>query len=306
MPEQIAAHLVPEITQQQRLSDYLCGIFEALPSRKSVKNAIKKGRVQINGQQAYTGDWVQVGQTIALLEEPLTSHKIFRLPLEILYEDAHLAVVIKPADYMVNGNAFQTIERALPFNLTPSTQPDAYAFGKAVHRLDRPTSGLLLIAKTASTHQQLGAQFAAKTIKKKYQALAIGELPATGSMDKMVENKAAYTEYNVEQTVDSLKNGRLSLVNLYPHTGRTHQLRQHLASLGCPILGDALYGIEGLILRHKGLFLRAVGLRFLHPHTQEQLDFQLPTPHKFTALLAREQRRYDRYQMTLPSDSPKT
>ncbi|MGH1334853.1 MAG: pseudouridine synthase [Aureispira sp.] len=292
----IATHIVPKLNEKQRLSDYLCGVLEALPSRKSVKNAIKKGRVYLNGARAYTGDWVEEGQEIKLTEEAPSTHKVFRLPLEILYEDAYLAVVMKPADYLVNGNAFQTIERALPFNLSASSKVDAYPQARAVHRLDRPTSGLLLIAKTASTHQRLGAQFEHKTIQKRYQAIAIGQLPPTGSMNTPVEGKEAYTNYEVLETVSSLKNGFLSLVNLYPQTGRTHQLRQHLASLGCPILGDALYGIEGLILKHKGLFLRAVGLEFIHPITKEVLVFNLPTPNKFTALLAREQRRYERYQ----------
>jgi RluA family pseudouridine synthase len=228
------------------------------------------------------------------------------LPLEILYEDEQLALLIKPADYVVSGNTFQTIERSLPFNLKPSTAADAYPQAKAVHRLDRPTAGLLLVAKTATARKHLGAQFEQKTIQKRYQAIAIGELPTKGSIATAVDGKAAYTTYSVVQAVDSLKNGRLSLVDLHPQTGRTHQLRQHLASLGCPILGDALYGTEGLILKHKGLFLCAVELRFQHPITEKELHFSLPTPHKFTALLAREQRRYDRYQSTTSSNSKKT
>ena len=290
----IATHLVPTLHESQRLSDYLCGVFEALPSRKSVKKAIKKGRVLINNRSAHTGDWVQEGQLIQLLEDKAVAHKIFRLPLEIVYEDAHLAVVVKPAGYMVNGNAFQTIERALPFNLKPSTLADAYPLPKAVHRLDRPTSGLLLIAKTARAHQALGTQFERKTIQKQYQAIVIGQLPLKGIINTPVDAKEAQTSYEVIEIVPSLRNGHLSLVRLLPQTGRTHQLRQHLAGLGCPILGDALYGIQGLILQHKGLFLRAVGLQFIHPISQEELVFELPTPHKFTALMAREKRRYER------------
>lgn len=291
----IATHIVPRLERKQRLSDYLCGVLEALPSRKSVKNAIKKGRIYVDGQRAYTGDWVQEGQEIKLLEDRAIHNKIFSLPLEILYEDDYLAIIIKPAGYIVNGNAFQTIERALPFNISLSQKADAYQEAKAVHRLDRPTSGLLVVAKTATAHQCLGAQFENKTIEKHYQAIAIGQLPPSGSIDSPVDGKAAYTRYQVSQTVPSLKNGHLSLVDLYPQTGRTHQLRQHLASVGCPILGDALYGIEGLILKHKGLFLRAVGLEFIHPITDKKLAFNLPTPNKFVALLAREKKRYQSY-----------
>lgn len=306
MADIIATHIVPPIEKKARLSDYLCGVWEALPSRKSVKNAIKKGRVQLNGNTAHTGDWVQEGQEINLLEAPASKHKVFRLPLEVLYEDAYLAVILKPAGYRVNGNGFQTIEHALPFNISPSGQADAYPQAKAVHRLDSPTSGLLLVAKTAAAHQHLGAQFEQKTIQKHYQAIVIGQLPPSGSINKEVAGKTAFTDFETVETVPSLKNNYLTLVNLYPKTGRTHQLRQHLASLGCPILGDDQYGKEGLILKHKGLFLRAVGLAFIHPITQESLQFNLPTPHKFTSLLAREKRRFENYHPSSNKDSEKT
>lgn len=291
----LAMHIVPNIEGTQRLSDYLCGVFVQLPSRKSVKTAIKKGAIYVNGQKGHTGDWVQCDQKIELIEIDKVPSKILKMPMDILYEDAYLAVVFKPAGIPVSGNQFRTVENALLYNIEPSTELDALKRPRAAHRLDAPTSGLLLIAKTKQARIHLGAQFEAKTIQKRYQAIVIGEPAPKGSIDFPIEEKASLSNYECLRTVHSLKSGKLSLLDLYPKTGRTHQLRIHLSKLGFPILGDALYGKEGLILKHKGLFLTAIELRFKHPITEEEKVIALETPYKYIALLEREQRRFDRY-----------
>lgn len=288
----VATHIVPEGITQERMSDYLHGVWEQLPSRNSVKTAISKGLVRLDGCRAYTGDWVRTGQLIELLERPNTNQKWFKLPLEVLSEDDHVAVIIKPAGYPVSGRSFQTIENALPFNLQPSTAPDAAQQPRVVHRLDVPTSGLLLIAKTKSARAHLGAQFENKTIQKRYQAVVVGEPPVMGNVNTPIDDKMAYTRYQRLDSVPSLRNKQVSLMDLYPQTGRTHQLRKHMAELGHPIVGDTLYGVEGEVMKHKGLFLRAVELQFVHPHTGLRQSYRLPTPHKFLALLEREKRRY--------------
>lgn len=293
----IESHIVPEAAPRQRLSDYLCGVFVQLPSRNSVKKAIGKGLIRLEGHRGYTGDWVLPGQHIELLE--MTTKKPrrwFKLSLEILYEDDHLAVVVKPAGYPVSGKSFQTIENALPLNLQPSTAPDIASQPRVVHRLDVPTSGLLLVAKTKSARAHLGAQFEAKTIQKRYQALVRGIPPTMGSINTPIDEKVAYTSYQRLRTVPSLRNQQISLMNLYPKTGRTHQLRRHLAELGCPIIGDDLYGEKGNVLKGKGLFLRAVELHFEHPETGLRQLHQLPIPSKFVKFLDREQQRYERHQ----------
>ncbi|WMX13564.1 RluA family pseudouridine synthase [Aureispira sp. CCB-E] len=292
----LATHVVPEIEVPQRLSDYLCGVFAELPSRKSVKTAIKKGAVYVNGKKGHTGDWVKSHQEIQLMDIDHAPRKVLKMPLEVLYEDAYLAVIFKPAGLPVSGNQFRTIEQALLYNLEPSTAPDRLKQPRAAHRLDAPTSGLLLVAKTKQARINLGAQFEAKSIQKRYQAIVIGAPPREGSIVFPIEGKASLSMYECLKTVDSLKSGQLSLLNLYPKTGRTHQLRMHLSKLGFPILGDALYGKEGLILKHKGLFLTAIELTFQHPITEKKQTITLETPYKYTALLAREQRRFDAYQ----------
>lgn len=295
MPIILATHVVPSIERSQRLSDYLCTVFVQLPSRKSVKTAIKKGAIFVDGKKGHTGDWVKKGQKIDLIDLDKAPSKILKMPMEVLYEDAYLAVVFKPAGLPVSGNQFRTVENALLYNIQLSTEADALKQPRAAHRLDAPTSGLLLIAKTKQARINLGAQFEAKTIQKRYQAIVIGATAPKGEINIPIEGKASLSFYECLQTVDSLKSGQLSLLNLYPKTGRTHQLRIHLSKLGFPILGDALYGTEGLILKHKGLFLTAIELRFKHPVSGEEQTLVLPTPYKYEALLKREQRRFDNY-----------
>lgn len=290
----LATHWVPLDIEQQRLSDYLCGVFPQLPSRKSVKVAIKKGAIYVNGKKGHTGDWVLPKQKIELLEIESAPTKILQLPLDVLYEDDSIAVVFKPAGIPVSGNQFRTIENALLHNISPSDRVDALKKPRAVHRLDAPTSGLLLIAKTRQARIHLGAQFEAKTIQKRYQAIVMGQPPIEGTIDLPIEGKASVSYFICLRTVDSLRSGQLSLLNLFPQTGRTHQLRIHLSQLGFPILGDKLYGTEGQILKGKGLFLTALELEFEHPTTQKRQQIKLPTPYKYTALLDREQRRFNK------------
>lgn len=290
----LETHTVPPNISSIRLSDYAIGIFRIIPTRKGIKKAIKKKCVWIDGLPADTGRWVQSGQVIQLMEPESQPTKIFKLPLTIFFEDEYIAVINKPAGIVVSGNQYRTIQNALPFNLTISKMEDVLTIPMPAHRLDHPTSGLLLIAKTRKARVMLGKQFEDKVIEKKYQAIVIGELPDVGSIDFSIDGKTAYTRFETNRIIRSLKNNYLTLVDLYPTTGRTHQLRIHLAKSGWPILGDKLYGQEGMILKNKGLFLTAVGLSFTHPITEELITVTKDAPAKFNLLLAREQRRWDR------------
>jgi len=291
----IASHTVPNEVEKQRLSDYLCGVFLQLPSRKSVKKAIKSGAVYVNGKKGFTGDWVLPEQQIELMDLDVKPTKIFEFKMDVLYQDEDIAVIHKPSGIAVSGNKFRTVENALLYNIQVSSKPDAFKKPRPVHRLDSPTSGLLLIAKTKQARIDLGKQFEERMIKKRYQAIVIGETPLAGTIDFDVEDKPSISTFERVRVVESLKNGHLSLLNLYPQTGRTHQLRIHLSQLGFPILGDSLYGKEGLILKHKGLFLVAVALEFEHPVSGTKQAIEIDMPYKFGALLNREQRRYEAY-----------
>ena len=247
--------------------EYEQQIFQLIKSRKGIKNAISRGEILVNNEKSSTGHWVKSGQKIELLESTINPPKAYNLKLEIVYEDEHFAVINKPAGIPVSGNQYRTIQNALIGNIIPSNEKDALRWPKPVHRLDSPTSGLLLIAKTAFTLVKLGQHFQNKKIQKKYRAIVIGKLPKSGRIDFEIEGKLAQTNYELIRVVPSLRNKYLSLVELFPKTGRTHLLRIHLSKLGFQIMGETLYGNEGEVFRGNGLFLTAIGLTFQHAVT---------------------------------------
>lgn len=238
---------------------------------------------------------MQFGQVIDLLATPQSQPKLFELHLEVLYEDNFMAAIHKPAGFSVSGNTYKTIYNALPFNLQKSTEPDALPWPTPVHRLDNQTSGILLIAKTKTAQIALGNQFKNHTIQKKYCAVVIGKVLRNGKINSPIEDKTAETDFEVVNVVNSLRYEYLSLLNVFPKTGRTHQIRIHLSNIGHPVFGDKLYVEEKLLHRGKGLFLCACEISFLHPKSSEEMAIKIATPHKFESLLLREQRRWLNY-----------
>lgn len=261
-----------------------------------MKKAIKKKKVLVDGIVASTGLWVKPGQRIELCDLELPPVKVYEVQLEVIYEDEHIAVINKPAGISVSGNLFRTIQNALPFNLKSSSRKDALPVFRPVHRLDNPTCGLLLIAKTSQAIGELGVQFENRTITKQYTAVVIGNLPDKGKVDMPVDGKDAISSFRVIRRNNSIRNQTLSMVHLFPKTGRTHQLRIHMAGMGTPILGDKLYGSEGEILRKKGLFLCATGLQFHHPFTKEKMDLSVDPPYKFGRFMEMEEMRWEKYK----------
>ena len=288
-------HIVPAGTKDMRLCDYARDAFPSIPSRKGIKKAIKRGEILLNGQPCDGAVWVKPGQQLQLVDPQANPPKDYRISLDVVFEDEHLAIINKAPGIEVSGNKFKTVENALAGNLQISNEKDALPWPRPVHRLDYPTSGLLLIAKTKKAQVELGRQFEQKTIQKRYRAVLIGEIPESGVIKTPVNEFAAESAYRRVKTVDSLKSKVLTLVDLFPKTGRTHQLRIHMASLGCPILGDSLYGEEGMILRSKGLFLAAVELDFIHPASGREHNISIEQPAKFDSFLEREQRRFDNF-----------
>jgi len=235
---------------------------------------------------------VQYGQVIDLLETPQSQPKIFELELEVLFEDHFMAAIHKPAGFSVSGNAYKTIYNSLPYNLKKSSEPDALPWPTPVHRLDNQTSGILLIAKTKTAQIALGNQLENHTIQKKYCAVVIGKVLSKGKIKTPIEDKTAQTDFEVVTVVNSLRFEHLSLLNVFPKTGRTHQIRIHLASIGHPIFGDKLYVEEKMLHKGKGLFLCACEISFLHPKTSEEINLKIAPPYKFESLFLREQRRW--------------
>lgn len=196
-----------------------------------------------------------------------------------------MAVINKPAGILVSGNSFKTIDNALEQNIAKSNLVDATK-PRPVHRLDYPTTGLLLIGKTSASILALNKLFENKEITKTYLAVTIGKMSIEGTITTMVDNKKALSKYNVIKSVNSKKFAYLNLVKLRPETGRKHQLRVHLSSTGNPILGDAQYGIEGKIIKGKGLYLHAYSLDFIHPFTNDKMSFKKEPHKKFAKLFS--------------------
>ena len=161
----LQSHIVPpSSTPAERISEYARKIFPNIPSRKGIKKAILRNEILLNGKPVETGRWVQPGNQIDWVDLELKMPKILPLKLEVVFEDEHLAVINKPAGIIVSGNQFRTVENALLHNISKSIEKDSLRKPRAVHRLDSPTSGLLLVAKTALAHLKLSQQFEAKTI----------------------------------------------------------------------------------------------------------------------------------------------
>jgi 23S rRNA pseudouridine1911/1915/1917 synthase len=194
-------------------------------------------------------------------------------PLSVLFEDDHLAVIHKPAGILVSGNSFKTIANALAQNIQRSKLSDATK-PQPVHRLDYATTGILLVGKTCSSIRALNRLFEAKEIKKTYYAIAIGQMNHQGRITSEIDGKKSLSDYQLCESVSSKRFGKLNLVELKPLTGRRHQLRKHLSSIGNPILGDKEYGIENLVLNGKGLYLHAYSLSFIHPFTKTNVFFK--------------------------------
>lgn len=289
-------HTVEGNPTQLRLDDYLPGVFVGLETKSAVKKAIKKGLVVVNSQPARTAVILKKGDQVTWSKPLKDESRVLPLELEVVYEDDYLAVIYKPAGIIVSGNRFRCIENALPGNLRASTQPDVLPAPLAIHRLDGLTAGLLITAKTYRVHRALGELMQTKAIQKAYTALVMGEPMPQGEWRTPIDGKAALTRYEVLKSWPSLRSGCLSLVKLFPATGRTHQLRIHLAEAGFPILGDALYGRAGQVLQHKGLFLCATGLTFVHPIHGEQIELEIEAPRKFRTFPEAEKRRFLKYR----------
>lgn len=288
MSTQTETHIVPQLESPIRMQDYGVGIFNATVTKSALKKALKKRYIRVDGLVASTATFIRGGETISIsIPEEVSPKKKLIFPLEVLFEDEYLAVIHKPAGILVSGNSFKTIANALPQNIKRSNLPDA-ARPQPVHRLDYATTGILLVGKTSSSIRALNKLFENKEVRKTYYAVAIGEMEASGRITTEVDGKKSRSNYTGIQSVASERFGKLNLLQLEPETGRRHQLRIHLSSIGNPILGDKDYGIEGLILNGKGLYLHAYSLEFKHPFTNEALALKDELPERFTKLFVEE------------------
>ncbi len=277
----------------ERLDKALAAHFAAL-SRVQVQNLIHDGRVMVNDRPVKASHRLEGGETIRVqlpAVETDQEAKAETIPLVILYEDDQVAVVDKPAGMVVHpalGHTSGTLVNAVLARwpgIATFSEPDRAGI---VHRLDKETSGVILIAKTAEALEQLRAQFKTRAVKKHYIALVEG-MPQTpeGLIDAPIgrdpqqrkrmavsrDGREASTEYRVRETY-----AYHSLLDVYPQSGRTHQIRVHLAFIGCPVVGDNVYGPRKQRIKMKRYFLHAAAITFIQPATGETLSVESPLP----------------------------
>ena len=290
-------HTVQEEYKDLRLDVYLSNAIAEAPSRVFIKKMIEAGRVKVNGRQEKVRYKVVAGDHIeADIDEEAFAPKDVpaeKMELNVFYEDENLAVINKPAGLTVHpasGSQSGTLVNGLMYHYKELSDINGAVRPGIVHRLDRDTSGLILIAKTNVAHARLGRQFEKHTIIKRYVARVQGKVEFDqGVIDVPLERhkkyhdqrqvakegggKSAITMYQVLKRYP-----RSTLVALYPQTGRTHQLRVHMKHLGHPILGDEKYGLKTSFPR---LALHAQSIAFTHPITRAYIEFSCPTPQEF-------------------------
>jgi 23S rRNA pseudouridine1911/1915/1917 synthase len=280
-------------TSGERLDKYLAACVDYL-SRAQIQALIRQGLVTVNDRPAKVSLRLEGGEVIRLLVPPLEvpdEPEPETIPLVVLYEDEHVAVVDKPAGMVVHpafGHQSGTLVNAV---LARWPQIADFAEpGRAgiVHRLDKDTSGVILIAKTPLALNSLRAQFKARQVHKRYLALVEG-VPGTteGVIDAPIgrdpkrrkqmavlrEGREAITEFRVLEMFAAH-----SLLEAWPKTGRTHQIRVHLAFIGHPVVGDTVYGRRKQTLKLSRHFLHAASVNFAIPGTERRITVESPLP----------------------------
>jgi len=278
----------PFDSKSKRLQEGAIGQFSNLTSRKSVKRAIKNGHIFVNGIKGETATWVSHGDIIVLKElkgkSPIINSKN-ESEIKILWEDNHCACVLKLAGIVTKGHDKHTLESMCANKLIESTLDDSLSNHIAVHRLDKATHGPVIFAKTISAASGLGNAFEKRKISKEYLALIEGTPLINSSTVRVeIDGKEAHSEIEIIGSTSWPIFGSATLVKVYPKTGRTHQIRKHLACMGHPILGDQLYS-GNLKYKGQGLFLACTKLSFLHPITSESIEISVNLPRKFKHIL---------------------
>ncbi len=308
----------------KRLDQWLVAHLEV--SRARVQQLISKEKVLVNDAPAKASLKLRGGERVSVIssaERPPLRAIPEEIPLDIVYEDDDLAIINKPAGMMVHAGAGATedqrnrgtlVNALLHHFATLSGVGGAMRPG-IVHRLDKETSGLIVVAKNDEAHQKLAAQFARRAVKKTYIALVHGwvkkdrgTISASISRDRVrrtrmttrgTDGREAVSHYSVLRRLDT-PFGKFTLVEVKIDTGRTHQIRVHMASLGHPVVGDTLYGApremrarrgratdEGAAISLSRNFLHAARLELAHPRTGKSIALESPLPEPLQAFLTR-------------------
>ncbi|HUM05290.1 MAG TPA: RluA family pseudouridine synthase [Terriglobales bacterium] len=316
-----------DIDAGRRLDQFLAGSLEET-SRSRIQQLIGAGEVRVNGQVAKASLRLRGGEQITIhgqVKAPPLRAIPEEIPLDVLYEDGDLAVVNKPAGMMVHAGAGATddarnrgtLVNALLHRFASLSGTGGELRPGIVHRLDRATSGLMVVAKNDEAHRRLAQQFSGREVHKTYIALVQGwpkqergTIRSAISRDaqrrtrmttKRARGREAITHYAVTRKLNTVY-GKFALLELKIETGRTHQIRVHLASLGHPVVGDTLYGAarelrvasgktrqpgQPVTLTLDRNFLHSWALELRHPRTRERLSFARELPQELQGFLDR-------------------
>jgi 23S rRNA pseudouridine1911/1915/1917 synthase len=297
------SYIVPPDVRRARADKVLAGAFPE-HSRAALQRAFEAGLVRRNGEVITKSDDVRAGQTLefALPEIAPAVLKPVTIPLDVLYEDEHLLAINKPAGMVVHpgvGTGEDTLVHALL----------AYCAGGLsgvggverpgiVHRLDKGTSGVLLVAKNDAAHRGLSEQFAGRHLRKEYLALVSG-VPRlqSGMIERAISRHPVHRERmtvgeggrpaRTDWEIVEAFGDKAALLGCRLHSGRTHQIRVHLKSIGHPVLGDSTYGWkrDPRLPAPPRVMLHAGRIAFLHPITARPMDLLAPLPQDFQQLL---------------------
>jgi 23S rRNA pseudouridine1911/1915/1917 synthase len=334
--------VVPPEAAGQRLDQFLTSQLDGV-SRSRVQLLLEQGDVLVDGGRPKASLKLRGGESIAITGEPRPAPlKAIAedIPLQVVFEDADLAVIDKPAGMMVHAGSGQsedarnrgTLVNALLHRFESLSSGSGLGSGELrpgiVHRLDKDTSGLIIVAKNDRTHAALAEMFSKRQVKKTYVALVHGAVErAKGTITAAIgrdpvrrtrmttrvqeEGRSAVSHYEVLRRLTT-RFGKFTLVRVRIETGRTHQIRVHMASIGHPVVGDTLYGASGQLtdqaamqaapskaarrkvelekLRLGRNFLHAAELEFTHPKTGKPLSLASPLPGALQAFLERLER----------------
>ncbi|HEY1896828.1 MAG TPA: RluA family pseudouridine synthase [Terracidiphilus sp.] len=327
--------VVPAEAAGQRLDQFLTSQLEGV-SRSRVQLLLEQGDVVVDGVRPKASSKLRGGESIAITGEPRPAPlKAIAedIPLQVVFEDANLAVIDKPAGMMVHAGSGMnedarnrgTLVNALLHRFQALSTTSGDLRPGIVHRLDKDTSGLIIVAKNDRSHAALAEMFSTRKVKKTYVALVHGTVErAKGTITAAIgrdpvrrtrmttrvqeEGRSAVSHYEVVRRL-ATRFGKFTLVRVRIETGRTHQIRVHMASIGHPVVGDSLYGASGQLtdqaamqaaqskaarrkaepekLRLGRNFLHAAELEFNHPITGKPLSLAAPLPQALEAFLER-------------------
>ena len=283
----------------ERLDSFLAAHMSG-HSRSSVQKLIEKGMASVNGRAVKSNYRIKAGDGIEVLLPPPERPEVEPedIPLDIVYEDSALLVINKPAGMVAHpapGSRSGTLVNALLYHSGSLSASGDAARPGIVHRIDKDTTGLLVVAKNETAHRSLAGQLKAHSIKRKYIALVRGDIEEDGGTIEapigrhpVDRKRMAVVARNSRDAVTHFcvirRFSGYTLVEARLETGRTHQIRVHMHYIGHPVVGDPKYGKPGE-LGAKGLMLHAAALGFVHPEKDEYMEFEAPLPQHFKSVI---------------------